>query len=232
MSKYMKINCLSGDGTFDAYIAEPTAAPHATIIVIQEVFGVNAGIRAKCDGWAKLGYLALAPDIFWRLEPNVDLDPDVPEDLQKGIALVQKFDAGKAVEDIEALIRAARKQTNGGKVGVVGYCMGGRLAYMSVTRTDIDASVSYYGGGIDKQLNEIHGIARPLMLHLPMADAYIPATAQAAIHDALDNHPRVTIHDYPDLDHGFATEMGHRRDEQGAQLADSRTTAFFAEHLR
>ena len=109
--------------------------------------------------------------------------------------------------------------------------MGGRLAYMAAARTDIDASVGYYGVAIETMLDEAHAIANPLMLHIPTADHLVGPEAQATIHAGLDPHPKVTLHDYEGLDHGFAAEMGNRRDEAGAQLADGRTAAFFAEHL-
>ena len=117
------------------------------------------------------------------------------------------------------------------KVGVVGYCLGGRLAFMVAARTDADASVGYYAVGLPELLREKHAIARPLMLHLAGADHFVPPEQQQAIHEALDDHPKVTLYDYPGEDHGFATETGARRSEDAAQLADNRTAAFFAEHL-
>jgi len=114
---------------------------------------------------------------------------------------------------------------------VVGYCLGGRLAFMTATRTDADACVGYYAVGIDNLLREKHAIANPLMLHIPTADHFVSPEVQKAMHEGLDDHPKVTLCDYEGLDHGFATEMGRRRSEQAAQLADSRTMAFFAEHL-
>jgi carboxymethylenebutenolidase len=226
------IETLDHGSSFKAYCSEPSATPKAAIIIVQEIFGVNAGIRDKADSLAAEGYLAIAPDLFWRIEPGIELDPDVAEQLQKGFDLFGKFDQLKGVEDIEATIKAARKLLGGsGKVGAVGYCLGGRLAYMTAARTDIDASVGYYGVGIDGLLNESHAIARPLLLHVPQGDHLVPPESQAAMHAGLDSHPKVTIEDYPGLDHGFATQFGARRDEQGARLADGRTAAFFAEHL-
>ncbi|ARS28114.1 dienelactone hydrolase family protein [Sphingomonas sp. KC8] len=230
MGNTIAITALDGSGNFNAYVAEPAGGnAKAAIIVIQEVFGINAGIRDKCDSLAKDGYLAIAPDLFWRLEPGIELDPDTQ--LQQALDLFPKFDQQKGIEDIEATIRAARALVNGGKVGAVGYCLGGRLAYMAAARTDIDASVGYYGVGIDGLLGESHAIARPLMLHIPTSDGFVPPAAQKAMHDGLDSHPRVTLHDYEGLDHGFATQFGKRRDEAAATLADGRSSAFFAEHL-
>jgi carboxymethylenebutenolidase len=220
-----------GSGSFEAYVAEPDGTPRAAIVVIQEVFGVNPGIRRKCDSYAEQGYLAIAPDLFWRIEPGVQLDPDIPEQLQAGLDMIGTFDQGKGIEDIEATIKAARSRLGGGKVGVVGYCLGGRLAFMTATRTDSDASVGYYGVGIDGLLGEKHAIANPVLLHVAGADHFVTPDVQAKMHAGLDDHPKVTIFDYPGEDHGFATEMGERRSEAAAQLADQRTAAFFAENL-
>lgn len=226
------IETLDGSGRFQAYAAEPAATPRAAIIVIQEIFGVNAGIRSKCDDWAALGYLALAPDLFWRVKPGVELDPDVPDQFQDAVGLMNQFDQEKGIEDIEASIRTARTRLGGaGKIGCVGYCLGGRLAFMTATRTDVDASVGYYGVMLDQLLNEKHAIARPLMLHIAGADQLVPPEVQKVIHEGLDGHPKVVLHDYPGADHGFAAQMGQRRNEQAAQLADKRTEAFFAQHL-
>ncbi len=223
---------LKGGESFKAYLAEPQGEPKAAIIVIQEIFGVNEGIRRKCDHWASLGYLAIAPDLFWRLEPGVELDPDVPDQFKQALGLMQRFDQDQGVSDIEASIRETRRRLGGNnKVGAVGYCLGGRLAFMTSTRTDVDASVGYYGVGLDNLLHEKHAIARPLLLHIAADDHFVPKEQQQAIHQDLDDHPRVTIHDYPGEDHGFAAEMGNRRSEESARLADSRTEQFFAEHL-
>jgi carboxymethylenebutenolidase len=233
MSEMTSIPTLENDQHFGCYVARPSGAPKAAIIVIQEVFGVNAGIRSKCDRWASDGYIAFAPDLFWRIEPNVELDADVPTDFDKALELMGQLDQDIAVRDIEAVIHAARKELGAeAKVGCVGYCLGGRLAFMTATRTDISASVGYYGVGIDHLLRESHAIAHPVMLHIPTADHFVPPEQQLAIHEGLDNHAKVVLHDYPGLDHGFAAESGKRRHEEGARLADQRTAEFFAEHLR
>jgi carboxymethylenebutenolidase len=231
MSETVSISTLDGDGRFDCYLARPQGTPRAAIVVIQEIFGVNAGIRRKCDRLAEDGYLALAPDLFWRLEPGVELDPDVPAQFQQALALMSGFDQDLGVRDIEATIKYARSSEGCAKVGVVGYCLGGRLAYMTAARTDADASVGYYAVGIDNLLREKHAIANPLLLHIAGADHFVMPDVQAKMHEGLDDHPKVTLCDYPGLDHGFATEIGQRRDEQGAELADKRTAEFFAEHL-
>ena len=231
MSETARISTLDGDGAFDCYLARPAGPPTAAIVVIQEIFGVNAGIRRKCDRLAEAGYLALAPDLFWRLEPGVELDPDIEGEFNAALELMGRFDQDLGVRDIEATIRFARDSEGCGKVGAVGYCLGGRLAYMTAARTDADASVGYYAVGIDNLLREKHAIANPLLLHIPTADGFVPPEVQAQMHQGLDDHPKVTLHDYEGLDHGFATEMGKRRDDAGAELADRRTMDFFAAHL-
>lgn len=225
------IDTLDGTSQFTAYRADPAETPRAAVVVIQEIFGVNAGIRAKCDRLAEHGYLAVAPDLFWRIAPGVDLNPDVPEEMQHALDLMGQFDQDTAIADIEATIRFARTLVSGGKVGAIGFCLGGRLAYMTAARTDVDASVGYYPVGIDGLLGEKHAIARPLMLHIAGADHFVPAEVQAAMHVGLDDHPKVTLHDYPGEDHGFATELGDRRSDAAARLADDRTAAFLAQAL-
>ena len=225
------IPTLEGDASFGAYVARPSGTPKGAIIVIQEIFGVNPGIRQKCDKLAAEGWLAVAPDLFWRLKPGIELDPDVQAEFTQALDWMGQFDQDAGIRDIEATIHHIRRTLGVAKVGCVGYCLGGRLAFMTAARTDIDASVGYYGVGIDGLLGEKHAIAKPLMLHIPTADGFVPPETQAAMHTALDDHPRVTLHDYEGLDHGFATETGLRRQEEAATLADSRTAAFFAEAL-
>jgi carboxymethylenebutenolidase len=231
MGEKTTISTLGGESEIPVYVATPAEQTDAAIIVIPEIFGVNAGIRKKCEDWAALGYVALAPDIFWRFAPGVELDPDVPEQFQEALGYFGQYDPNLGVQDIEAAIHWLRREQGVDKVGLVGFCLGGRMAYMAAARTDIDASVGYYGVMIDQMLNEAHAIASPLMLHIPTADHLVGPEAQAAIHAALDSHPKVVLHDYIGLDHGFAAEMGLRRDEAGAQLADERTRDFFKAHL-
>jgi carboxymethylenebutenolidase len=228
----IEIETLDGEGRFGAWLAEPVGDTRGAVIVIQEIFGVNEGIRRKCERWAQLGYVAIAPDLFWRLEPGVELDPDVEEEFKRALGLMDLFDQDQGIADIEAVIRAARSWLpDGGKVGCVGYCLGGRLAFMTAARTDVDASVGYYAVGVDGLLREKNAIANPLMLHIAGEDGFVPKDVQAKMHEGLDDHPRVTLHDYPGEDHGFAAEIGKRRSEESASLADERTEAFFADHL-
>ena len=231
MGEMIEIATLEGDGSFAAYRADPAGSPKAAIVVIQEIFGVNPGIRAKVDDWAAQGYLAVAPDMFWRLEPSLQLDPDQPDELQKAFGFIGRFDMDAGMRDVEAVIRWARGQVSGGKVGLVGFCFGGRIAYLAATRTDVDASVGYYGGGIDKALGEAHAIARPLMLHFGEEDGHITPDLVEAIRAGLAGKRDVTVHSYVGAGHGFATTFGKRRNDAAAREADARTEALFAEAL-
>jgi len=231
MTTNIQIPTLDGKDKFPAYVARPAGDPRGAVIVIQEIFGVNPGIRKKADDWAARGYLAVAPDVFWRQKPGVEFDSDIPEQFQEAIGYMMKHDFDLGIRDVEATIHWIRREQGVAKVGLVGFCMGGKVAYMAATRTDVDASVGYYGVGIDQMLNESHAIAKPLMLHVPTADGFVPAEAQKAMHEGLDGNPHVTLHDYEGLDHGFAAEHGVRRNEQAAQLADQRTAEFFAQHV-
>ncbi len=231
MPETVQVPELDGRGTIPTYVTHPQGPPRAAIIVIPEIFGVNEGIRKKCEDWSAKGYLAAAPDIFWRFAPGIELNPDIEAEMQEALGYFGQYDPDLGIKDIEALIHWIRREAGVAKVGLVGFCLGGKMAYMAAARTDIDASVGYYGVMIDQMLNESKAIANPLLLHIPTADGFVPSEAQKAMHAGLDDHPRVTLYDYEGLDHGFAATSGNRRDEAGAQLADSRTEAFFAEHL-
>lgn len=231
MSETVTIQTLDNDQSFSAYVARPSTEAKAAIVVIQEIFGVNAGIRQKCDKLAAEGYVAIAPDLFWRLKPGVELDPDVEAEFNTALEMMNEFDQDAGIRDIQATINHIRSHSQSGTVGCVGYCLGGRLAYMTAARTDVDATVGYYGVGIDGLLDEKEAIAKPLMLHIPTEDGFVDKETQRKMHEGLDDHPKVTLHDYEGLDHGFATEIGERRDEEAANIADGRTASFFSDHL-
>lgn len=231
MATNTTIPTLDATGDVPAYVARPAGAPKGAIIVIQEVFGVNPGIVKKTDDWAAKGYLAVAPDVFWRQQPGVELDSDVPEEFKQAISLMMAHDFDRGLEDLKAVLAWIRKEVPGVKTGLVGFCMGGKIAYQMAARTDIEASVGYYGVGIDGMLDEAANIKGQLLLHIPTADGFVPADAQKAMHAGLDGNPHVTLYDYEGLDHGFADTFSSRRNEEGAQLADKRTEEFFARHV-
>lgn len=231
MSEQLSIH--TPDGDFHCYVARPAAASAPVIIVIQEIFGVNAGMRSIADAYAAKGYIAIAPDLFWRTEPGLDLNADNPDDLAKGFAMYGSFDFVKGVQDIAATVAAARTLAgSSGKVGVTGYCLGGLMTFLSAAATDADAFVEYYGGGTDNHLDKAGAITRPLLVHLAGADAYIGPDAQAAIQSALAGKPDTEVHIYPGCDHAFARPDGAHHDAAAATLANARTDAFLARHLK
>jgi len=221
------------DGDFSGYLAKPEGdGPFPAIVVIQEIFGVNAVMRDICDGWAKEGYLALSPDLFWRIEPGIDITDQSEAEWAKAFELFNAFDVDNGMVDVQATIDTARKLPGAnGKVGAVGYCLGGQLAFLTATRTDADAAVGFYGVNLDQRTGEAPSITKPLMLHIAGKDEFVPAAAQASIHAGLENNNHVTLHDYPERDHAFARVGGAHYDENDANLANKRTLQFFKENL-
>jgi len=222
----------TSDGAFDAYQARPAQARAPAVVVIQEIFGVNRVMRDMTDELAAAGYLAICPDLFWRIEPGVDITDQTEAEWKKAFALMNAFDADTGVADIAATLSHVRKDPGcTGKVGVVGFCLGGQLAFLTAARTDADASVAYYGVGIEKLLAEAEKLARPLMLHIAEEDQFVPKAAQALIIQGLKNHPQVTLHSYAGCDHAFARRGGEHFDAAAARLAAGRTLTFFQQHL-
>ena len=219
-------------GSFACHVARPTTpGPHPVVIVLQEIFGVNAGIRSIAADWAAKGYIAVCPDLFWRIEPGVVLSEDRAGDWDKAFALYQAYEVDKGVQDIALVIQEARGlQDASGKVGVTGYCLGGLMTYLSAARTDGDAFAAYYGGGTDKHLDEVDNISAPLLYHLAEEDEYIDKEAQARIRAALEG--KAELYSYPGCNHAFARPGGNHYDAAAATLAAGRTEAFFARTLR
>jgi carboxymethylenebutenolidase len=233
MTQTIEIQLKDASGVFPAYLADPAKPATAGIIVIQEAFGLNAGIRRRCDLLAEVGYLAIAPDLYWRTQPGIALDPDIKPQADRGMKLLGDFDSDRAVGDIQAAIATARRRLpSGSKVGALGYCIGGKLAYMTAAQTDVDASVGYYGIGIDTLLDQMGAIANPFMLHVGKDDQYFHPAAQERIRVAFEIDPKLSMYKYDSAGHGFATEFGARRVEQAAVIADGRTADFFDRHLR
>jgi len=220
------------DGDFKAYVARPAAEKAPAVIVIQEIFGVNAVVRLVADRLAVEGFLAIAPDLFWRIEPGVDITDKTQGEWDKAFAMMNAFDTDLGVEDIQATITAAREDSQcDGHVGAVGYCLGGRLAFLTATRTDIDASVGYYGVSIDQYLGEAAKLSRPLVLHIAEEDGFVPKDAQERIIAGLKNHPHVEVFTYPGRDHAFAREGGAHFDAEDAAKANQRTLETFRKAL-
>src|SRR5437879_4576120 len=152
---------------FQAYIALPAAGYGPGIVVLQEIFGVNQYLRSVCDWYAAHGFVALCPDLFWRQEPGIQLTDQTEAEWQRAFALYQGLDEAKAVEDSAAALEFLRKHPAcSGRVGAVGFCLGGNLAYLLSVRFKPDCTVGYYGVGIEKTLNEAGNLGSPLMLHV------------------------------------------------------------------
>lgn len=228
----LHIDASDGSGQFGAYVAAPKASNAPTIIVIQEIFGVSEQMRAVADAYASQGFLAICPDLFWRQEPGVMLTDQSEAEWEKAFALMGGFDADKGVEDIQATINAAKNHPgSNGKVGTVGFCLGGKMAYLSACKTNADANVGYYGVGLDALLEEAKTINGPLVLHIAEEDGFVDKDAQKAIHAALDGTVNITLYDYPGVDHAFARPDGVNHDAASADLANERTYDFFRKFL-
>jgi carboxymethylenebutenolidase len=216
-------------GSFGAYIAQPTTPNGAALVVIQEIFGVNGVMRELADSYAAQGYVAIVPDLFWRIKPGISITDKTPQEMALAFDYYGKFDLAGGIEDIQATVTHAR--TLCAKVGAVGYCLGGLLAFLTACHTDVDAAVSYYGVGINDRLADATGISRPLMLHIASEDQFVPKDAQAAIMGLANGNAHMTAHVYGGLDHAFARPGGDHYDSAGAALANGRTADFFKAHL-
>ena len=219
-------------GEMSAYVTRPAAARAPAVVVLQEIFGVNAVMRDITDALAAEGFLAVCPDLFWRVEPGVDITDQTETEWKKAFALMNAFDPGAGVKDIAATVARLRSDPGcTGKVGAVGFCLGGQLAWLTATRTDADAAVSYYGVGIEGLLGESTHLRNPVMLHIAEADGFVPPPAQAAIREGLTGQPLATVHTYPGRDHAFARHGGEHYHAADAALAGSRSLAFLRTHL-
>jgi carboxymethylenebutenolidase len=220
------------EGSFSAYLSAPSTQPRAGIVLIQEIVGVNQNMRQTADDFAKAGYLVLVPDLYWRLEPNVQLSFDDEKQRTKGFELLGAFDIDSGIEDLKTTLSFLRDYPSStGKVGSVDFCLGGKLAYFMATRSDADASVSYYGVDIDKNLAEATKIQKPLLLHISGNDEYVPPSAQSTIQQGLKDNPLVTIYRYEGMSHGFSRINSSAYRQEAAELAGDRTLAFLKQHL-
>lgn len=206
-----------------AYVARPEGAPLAGLVVVQEIFGVNAHIRSVAEGYAKDGFLAVAPAIFDRIQPGIELEYE-GEDLQTAMSLLPRLDFDKALLDVAAALNYAG-QESGKKAAVVGYCFGGTMAWLAATRLSPSAAVGYYGGRIVNFAAEVP--KAPVMLHFGKLDTHIPAEGVEKVHTA---HPEVEIYWY-DAGHGFNCDMRGSYNEAAAKEARSRSLAFLKKHL-
>jgi len=214
-----------GGGSFKAYLAKAEKGSGPGIVLLQEIFGINQYVRDVADYYAEEGYVVIAPDLFWRLEPGVELDET---QFEKAFSLYQKFDVAKAVEDIAASVAALKARPECvGKTGALGFCLGGALAYLAAAHVGVDCAVGYYGVGIEESLDLVPKIKCPLVLHFAADDKFVPEAAREQIRAAFAGNQDVEIHVYPGVDHAFARPGGHAYNKPAAVMAHSRSIALF-----
>ena len=221
----------AGGVTFDAYLARPPAGRGPGLVLFQEIFGVNEHIRALAEQYALDGFVVLAPDVFWRQQRRVELGYE-GEDRQRGIAMAGALKPAEVGSDLVAAVAAlrARPELHGGKIGAIGYCMGGRLAYLTAAATGVDAAVAYYGGGIHDQLDKASGIGCPIQFHYAERDDHIPPSAVDKVREVMKGrHAEVYV--YPGAMHGFNCWARASYQAASAALAHGRSLQFLAAHL-
>jgi carboxymethylenebutenolidase len=221
------------DGALNAYIARPKILPAATVVVLQELFGVNADIRKTCDELAEQGFVAVAPDLFWRQEPGIDLNVTSEADWQHGLRLYQAYDRDAGVRDIQDTLKAVAKLPEcTGKIGVQGYCLGALMTFLTAVRAQVNAAVAYHGADTEKYLGEVQNLHAPLLMHLGEEDEFISKAAQAQIKAALAGKANATVYSYPGQRHAFARHNGTHYNAAAAALANGRTSEFLQRQLR
>ena len=218
-------------GTFKGYLAIPASGSGPGILLLQEIFGVNASMRSVADYYAEEGYVVLVPDLFWRMEPRIDLGY-TEADVGKAMGYYQRFDAGQSIKDCADALEALRARTEcTGKVGALGFCLGGKLAYLVAARTDVDCAVSYYGVGIEADLGEAAKVKGPMVFHFAELDRFAPAEVRAQIMAAFANRPDVEFYLYPGCDHAFAAPERASFNKPATLMAHSRSIALFRKVL-
>jgi carboxymethylenebutenolidase len=232
MHNWISITAADG-GNFDAHLVQPTNPNGGTVLCIQEIFGVNHAMRDIAQYWAGQGYVAIAPDLFWRQEPHVDITDGSDEEWKKAFSLYQGFDVEKGIADLKATVAYARGLAgSNGKVGTVGFCLGGKLAYLMACRSDTNCNVGYYGVGIEEALGEAANIKAPVMLHIAEEDGFVSKDAQKQVRDGLASNSHATVFSYPGMDHAFARIGGKPYNKENADLANGRTAKVFASALK
>ena len=221
------------DGAFGAYIARPKVLPASAVVVLHEVFGVNSDIRKTCDELAEQAFIAVAPDLFWRQEPGVDLSVTSEPDWQHGLRLYQAYDRDAGARDVKDTVNSVAKLPGcTGRVAVLGFCLGGLMTFLTAVRYGVNAAVVYHGGDTEKYLGEINRFDSPLLMHLAEEDEFISKHAQAEIKAALASKPNATVYSYPGQHHAFARHNGAHYNAAAAKLANARTSEFLHQHLR
>jgi carboxymethylenebutenolidase len=226
------IDATDGSGKFEAYVAEPPHTPAGAVVLIQEIFGVNESMKQTAAWIADLGFWAIVPDLFWRLQPGISLTDKTKEEFDQALAYMQRFDQRKGIEDLKATLAAARKHPGAnGRAGTVGYCLGGRLAMMMAEESDADINISYYGVGLDGLLDGLASVHAPLLLHIADKDGFFPPEGRAKLVEAVKDHPHARAYVYKDADHAFARVNGIHWQGIGAAIANGRTAEALAAAL-
>ncbi|OCZ55557.1 carboxymethylenebutenolidase [Achromobacter xylosoxidans] len=221
-----EVTIASHDGqSFSAYLAVPAAGHGPGLVLCQEIFGINDFMRRTAQALAEEGYVVLAPDLFWRQQPGIQLT-DGPADMPRAFELYQRFDVELGVKDIASTLAALRAlpEQQGG-AGVLGYCLGGKLAYLAACRTDADVAIGYYGVGIEDSLEEAGHLRGRLVLHIAEQDGFCPPPARQRILEALGGKANVELYVYPGMDHAFARTGGAHYDKPSALMAHQRSMA-------
>jgi len=218
------ISATGGSGKFTAYVVEPKAKPAGAVVLIQEIFGVNQAMRDTAAWVADMGFIAVCPDLFWRIEPGIDLTDKTDAEWKRAFELFQTFDQNKGIEDLKATVAACRTLPGAnGKVATMGYCLGGRLAFMMAEQSDADVNISYYGVGLDDLLGELGRITKPLVVHIADEDEYFPAEGRAKVVAAAKGNSHIACHVYPKANHAFARVNGIHWDGRSAAIANGRS---------
>ncbi len=229
------ITLIAEDGhRLSAYRAAPKGTPRGGIVVIQEIFGVNDYIKGVCERLAKLGYVALAPDLYWRLEPGIAIDEKEPGGLQKAFDNVGKLDFAKAGDDAVAALEHLRAlpEVAGGRAGIIGFCLGGGISYMVAALSDPVTCVSYYGSAVPNALELAGQVKGPILFHFGGADDYIPAEKQQAVREAFAQNQQAEFHVHEGAGHAFDNHnaaMFHH--ERAAREAWAQTVEFLKRTL-
>ena len=227
------VTVTSADGkAFQCYVAHAAQKPAPVIVIIQEIFGITDWLKNYANDLAKAGFIAVVPDMFFRLEPNLKLDDNNPKDLEKAFKCYGDFDQSQGLKDLSDVVKYARTMDgSNGKVGCAGFCLGGLMAFQMACHSDVDSTVAYYGGGIDSKLDLADKIKHPILLHFAEQDKFIPEAALKKIADKLSHVKHAAVHQYPKMDHAFARVGGHAYDKASADLANRRTIEFFEKTL-
>jgi carboxymethylenebutenolidase len=228
----MTIAANDGAGRFSAYRVDTKSKSAGAVVLIQEIFGVNQVMRDTAAWVADMGFIALCPDLFWRLEPSVDITDKSEAEWKKAFALFNKFDQQKGIEDLQATVAAARRLPGcNGKVGTIGYCLGGRLAFMMAEQSDTDVNVSYYGVGLDNLLSDLAKVKKPLLVHIADEDEFFPPEGRAKVIAAAKGHAQISCFVYPNANHAFARVGGVHWDGRAATIANGRSAEALAAAL-